>query len=280
MEFGIFKLMFIFLYGQDSYRRKEKLRELIAPYSKKYEQADLLTVDFEEDENGWIKARDFLGQPSLFASAKVLIIKEISAIAEANEREAAKYLKLQIETKDIFVFVLNSKTPKKLFHFLLENSYKKYFFDELKDRMLEVFIKEEAKKKNLVFESEALEFFAKYISGVPEKSWQVINELEKIKLLVGQKEIAIEDVKKIVKFSEQTAVFDLAGKVLRSGALKEKLFFLERLFAKADAAYAFNALAYQAWNKEAEQLADYDVSIKSGGLEYEEALLEFLITNY
>src|SRR3989338_1547948 len=280
--------MIIFLYGLDSYRQNEKLRELIAPYDKKYKQTDMLTVDFEENENDWVKARDFLGQPSLFVSSKILIIKEIGAIAEANEREAAKYLKTQTETKDIFVFVLNSKMPKKLFHFLSENSYKKYFFDELKDRMLEVFLKEEAKKKSLAFEPAALTVFTKYINGLPEKSWQAVNELEKIRLLVSEtseisevsksSEVSVEDVKKIIKFSEKAAVFDLAGKVLRSGALKDKLTFLERLLAKADSAYAFNSLAYQVWNKEAEQFADYDVSVKSVGLEYEEALLEFIVS--
>ena len=38
--------MIIYLYGPDSYRRGEKVRELVSKYREKYAHADFLEVDF------------------------------------------------------------------------------------------------------------------------------------------------------------------------------------------------------------------------------------------
>jgi len=58
----------------------------------------------------------------------------------------------------------------------------------------------------------------------------------------------------------------------------KKLVILEQLFLqKEEPARLFNSLVYQVRGNDILRLADYDVSVKSGGLEYEEALLDFVI---
>ena len=47
--------------------------------------------------------------------------------------------------------------------------------------------------------------------------------------------------------------------------------------SEKEAAYIFNSLAYIAKGKDIVRMADYDVAVKSGNLEYEEALTDFVI---
>ena len=61
------------------------------------------------------------------------------------------------------------------------------------------------------------------------------------------------------------------------GDLQTKISTLERLLAeKGDGAKIFNVLAYQK-KEHIVQFADYDVAIKSGKIDYEEALLDFVL---
>ena len=82
--------MIIHLSGPDSYRRKKKLRELLADYFKKYESADLLDLDFSDDKEAWEKARDFLNQPSMFTPSKVLVARESACSTRTLRRGEAE----------------------------------------------------------------------------------------------------------------------------------------------------------------------------------------------
>src|SRR3989344_2600273 len=117
--------MIIFLYGADSYRRGEKLKELVGGYRTKNKETDFLEVDLGESPEDWERARDFLVQPSLFTSKKLAIVRECGAITEAAgfSKEAVKIWREAIRAsavleEGVFLIISDTKKPLAGFKFL------------------------------------------------------------------------------------------------------------------------------------------------------------------
>ncbi|MEK7087053.1 MAG: hypothetical protein AAB935_02210 [Patescibacteria group bacterium] len=271
--------MIICLYGPDSYRRNNKLRDLVREYRGKYADADMASIDLEEGPDNWLKIKEFLNQPSIFTDSKVAVIKE-SGLPEG--KEWPKILKSHLETKKTFLLISDKDKPKKTFQFLLEKPSQVQPFLELENGTLEFFAKREAEQRGLDLSPEAWRFFISYLNSRTEKSWAVVNELQKISLAgfnpPAGKPLSVSDLRSVIDWFAGDNVFSLAKELLRPGNTLKKIGFLERLFLqKEEPARLFNLLAYQSWGENAARLADYDVSIKSGGLGYEEALLAFAL---
>ncbi|MDI6733973.1 MAG: hypothetical protein QMD50_00560 [Patescibacteria group bacterium] len=266
--------MIIFLYGPDSYRRNLKLREILGSYQKKYSETDIISVDLSEN-NDWFKIRDFLNQPSMFVDSKIALVKESDFVDDKGWFEV---LKSQLKTPKTFLIISDKNEPKKETKFLLEKPVQFQFFEELEDRLLEFFIKKEANARKLIFSGEALKFFVKYINSFNERSWLAINELEKISLANFKNPITLQTLKLAIYWSATFEVFKIAREIISYKTVKERIRFLERAFLQGvSAAYLFNSLGFQARGDTLLRLADYDVAVKSGKLDYEEALLDFAI---
>ena len=267
--------MIYFFYGPDSYRRNQKLNSSIAEYKKKHPTTDLAAFDLREEPEDWMKARDFLSQPSMFVDSKVLVLKNSG---EVTEKGWIKTLKSELETPRTFVFISDEKKPLKAFEFLLESPVKKDLFGELEGRLLEMFVKKEAAARNIVFEKSALDFLLGYLASVPERSWIAVSELEKISLAGFTQPIGFGDLKKMISQGPNDEVFNIARQIAWSRNWMERTGLLEKLLLqKKEPAYIFNSLAYSVRGKELVRLADYDAAIKSGQLDYEEALLDFVL---
>lgn len=267
--------MVVFLYGPDTYRRGRKLRELLAAFSEKYAHADLLAVDLEEDPEAWERARDFIVQPSMFSPAKALVVRESGAVTEAAWRKALKSHK---DDERFFLFVSDAAKPAKPFSFLAESPAKVQEFPELTGRILSAFVKEEAAHAGVILSPEAVRVLAARFEGREGSSWSLARELEKLALSGLPGPISAEEVRRAVRPGDAPEVSSGARVLLGNAPLARKLFALESLFlAGAAPAYLFNSLAFQARGKELVHLADLDVSVKSGGLEYEEVLLDFVL---
>jgi len=269
--------MLFFLYGMDSFRRARHLQELVAPYKAKYENLDLLSVDLEDEPESWVKARDFLNQPSMFVESKVAIVKNGTAI---EEKEWVQTLKNQIEAPRNFVFVSQDNPPPPgKFDFLLQKPVKGQEFSELREGGLEQFIKGELLKQKLSFQPAAFRFFCSYIEGAEEKSALASAEIEKLGLMNLKEPVALADLQAVMPPRFREKVYILAREILENRDKKSRLKNLEKLLLEEEAAYVFNSLGFQAQGEAAEVLAKYDISVKSGGLEYEEALTDFVISN-
>ena len=110
--------MVIFLYGPDSYRRREKLKEYLKRYRAKYKALSLSHFYLGQD-NEWDKLKDFSQAQSLFEVSKLGIISEISGLEDKNQKELIKILKENLESKDLTLIIESDKKPAKEFNFLL-----------------------------------------------------------------------------------------------------------------------------------------------------------------
>lgn len=261
--------MIITLFGPDAYRRKKKLDELIKSYIEKRANLALEVVD-AEDENALESAKSFLMSSSLFQDAKLVVIK--NAISGSDQGQFKKLFKNIASTEEsILIISDDTKLITKDLSFLKEKPNKAQEFANLNYKEFVLFIKEEAVSRAISLSSDVMEYLARAFLN---NSWGVIKELEKLSLLESS-----EITKKLIKNSGVSIEGDFFSYVSYwfRKPIAERLLNLENLFAsKNDAAKIFNILAYQD-PSQIRRFADYDVEIKSGKLEYEEALLELAL---
>lgn len=275
-------LMLIFLYGPDDYRRAQKKRELIAEFHKKRSDLGLRTFDLAAKD--WRDGFDeFSRSGSLFESAKLAIFE--NAFDELEAAALAKILKPFVDDKSISIMLSEHDKPVKALAFLLDKPTISQKFENLEGVEWAAFVAGEAKKAGVKLTPAAAQFLAEVYQG---NSWALATELAKLASYksgetggaggaAGSAAAAI-DKKDLDAFDLEAAPnYWALINGLKSYDIRARLTTLERMLAMNDApAKIFNILASQMKEK-TPQMAEFDFMIKSGKLEYEEALVDLLI---
>jgi DNA polymerase III delta subunit len=269
--------MIIFLGGPDSYRRQQKVKELTTFYRQKHPNFDFKKFDLSENQEDYLALKDFLAQQSLFDNFKMGLV---NGIFEVEPKNIKPILKDQLAKENSILLISEEKKPTKEFDFLLQKPVYYQEFKKLKAKELAFFIRKEAEKRNLKFEPKAKEYLIRWQEYTNTDSWALVNELDKIALAGFPQPVSAGHLESLIPFSYREKIFDLAGILAGRNSLKKKIVALEQLLIqKEPAAYAFNLLSYGAPVNLLLKLADYDVSVKSGGLDYEEVLLDLALAN-
>jgi len=258
--------MIIFLYGPDDYRRTQKKQELTREFLKKRSEQGIRIFDLAEDE-AFENFGEFLGNQQLFESAKFAILENAFEIEPAR---LAKTILPFTESKTATVLLSEREKPAKALAFLLK---KPVLFQEFKDlaaESLERFAVLEAKKNDVSLDATAARYLAAVFAG---DSWGLVTEIQKLAPLAP----------KITKRDLDAFDFEIAPAYwpmlmgVRSFDMKNRLRSLETLFAGGDPPpKIFNILSSQ-WREKTHEMAEYDFAIKSGKLEYDDALLALVL---
>lgn len=259
------------LYGADAYARTTALREkIIAPYLAKHQEGSV-TRFYLGEEGAFLKLREFAGTGSLFAKVKLVVLYEVSEIEEKLEKELILFLKNLLEDKATTAVIVAEKKLPKAFDFLLKEPVKKFEFNELKESDFLSFLKKESLARGLKVSDAQIRDVAKNHSIVKNyvrvgDSWGAITDLEKISF-GGFADISAPDF------------FPLIQTIKDVNSIGAKLKALWYLLENNDPTAIFNILASQVYGSSIIKMADYDIAIKSGKLEQEEALLDFALTS-
>lgn len=252
--------MIIYLYGPDAYQRQEKLNWYLDKFKEKHSALTVESFDLE-DEKELIKLKEFATAQSLFENSKFGILNNLS---EAEPKELDGVFKISIDSKILTLAISSEKDLSKDFK-ILKNK-EGVMVEEFKiptGAALTNFIKKAAMERKIKLSPEHSLILAK---NYQSDTWGLITELDKL-AMGGSPEAAIEG----------QDFFGLISQMQRSGSAKYQLPILERLLQNNDAAMVFNFLASRASGNAKIKMADYDVAIKSGKLEYEEALLDAIL---
>lgn len=261
--------MIIFLYGPDDYRRAEKKLSIIAEFEKKRSSMGMDSFDFE-DKNAIERFGQFARTQSIFETAKLAVLENAF---ELEAPKLAKLLKPFIEQKDITILIAAKDKPVKALAFLLEKPTISQKFEQLAGVELAAFIKTEAKSREVNLADGAVQFLATIYET---NTWALVTEIQKLSGFKNGKAIEKKDLE----------VFDLEvapnywGLLngLKSYDIKNRLYSFEKMLAANDpAAKIFNILASQ-WQEKTPHMAEYDLAVKSGKVDYEEALVDLLIS--
>lgn len=262
--------MIIFLYGPDSYRRQKKEKYIVSKYLEKFSGISLRRFDFEEENSpaDFDSFKTFSGAVSLFEPTKVCLVK--NPFKPEFQKEFKKILEKNVLDENFIILISHPSPPPKTFSFLLSKNVKSENFELLKKESWKKFVLEEAQKKEISLDDDSLKFFLENIEG---DSWKLLNELEKISLLKlkADKNILAE-IGLVKKYD-----FFFLLKTLSDSDFKKRLSAFELLsLQKEDPGHILSALAFQPGFKKI-KLAKADLDIKSGRLDYNEALLSLVL---
>lgn len=269
--------MIIFLYGPDDYRRLQKKNGLIAEFRK--EHSALGIGYFDGGDDGALDAFvAFSRSPGLFESAKFAVLENAF---ELDPDKLAGALKPLADEKSVTVFISESGKPAKALAFLLKAPARAEKFDALKGAEWNAFIRAEAKKNGLALAADAVQFLGEVHEG---NSWALVTELQKISsLAAGSENASGRPAGPVDKQALDALGLETAPNYwallngLKSPDGRIRLSALEKLFSINDPPpKIFNILAAQAGEK-TPRMAAYDLAVKSGKLEYEEALLDLAL---
>jgi DNA polymerase III delta subunit len=267
--------MIIFLYGSDDYRRSEKKRSIIAEFSKKRSEIGLGVFDLEE-KTALENLDGFLHTQSIFEVAKLAVLENAF---ELDAPKLAKLLKPFVEEKNITILIAERDKPLKALAFLLDKPVLAQKFETLAGAEWAAFIQVEAKKNDVKLTAAATQFLGTIYNS---NTWGLITELQKLRGFGAQDKNAV--AKLIDKKDLDIFDFEVAPNYwglingLKNFDIKNRLYAFETMLAANDPpAKIFNILASQ-WQEKTPHMAEYDLAVKSGKVDYEEALVDLLIS--
>ncbi|MBI4085727.1 MAG: hypothetical protein HY433_00560 [Candidatus Liptonbacteria bacterium] len=270
--------MLIFLCGPDDYRREEKKRSIIAEFRGK-RGVSIDSFDLADKEN-FLRFQDFIKNQSLFAPDKFAILENAfyAGAEESASKKLAEELKQAAKQSGMTV-LLSEKKPTEGFGFLSKKSAKVDVqkFDYLEGKEWEEFIAAKAGECGVKLGVPALEFLSR---AYENDAWRLVTELQKISSLspVIKNQDQPLGARELEKLGLEIApnYFSLL-QGLKGYQLENRMASLEKLFSMNEPLpKIFNMIIYQ-WPEKLGRLATYDILVKSGKLDYEEALLDVVL---
>jgi len=203
---------------------------------------------------------------------------------ELEAPKLAKLLKPFVEEKNITILIVEKDKPVKALAFLLEKPTISQKFELLAGTEWTAFIQVEAKKNGVKLTPPAAQFLGTVYDG---NTWGLITELEKLSGFKNSGAATSEsgaistpiDKKDLDVFDFEIAP-NYWGLIngLKNFDIKNRLYAFETMLAANDPpAKIFNILASQ-WQEKTPHMAEYDLAVKSGKVDYEEALVDLLIS--
>jgi len=233
--------MIIFLYGQDSFRSKRKLEEIILGYKKIHKSGlNLIYVDVKIKD-----FKDFISSfkiTSMFAEKKLIILKNTFSDLKFCE-EFLENIKSLEESKDIIV-VYEELEPDKRTKFFkaLQKNVKCQEFECLSPVTLKKWVAQEFEKNNVKINLDALDLLVEFVKN---NLWQMTNEINKLSNYKKGDLVKKEDVELLVKPNLENDIF----KTIDALASKNKRLALSLLHKHLDngdnSLYLLSMIAYQ-----------------------------------
>jgi len=259
--------MIIFLYGEDTYRSKQKLDEIVQHYKKIHKSGLNLTyINAERDD--FKNLVDSFKIVSMFSEKKLMILKNVFSAKNFQEGLLKEINKFK-ETKDIIVIFEEEKIDErnKLFK-TLKKEAKSQEFDLLKGAPLLNWIKNEFKKNNakIDFGVEGI-----ILNHIGNNLWQIQNEIKKLSDFKAGKMIKKEDIDLLVRPKVETDIFKTID-AIASKNKKQAFSFLHKHLENGDnILYLLSMIAFQFKNlliiKDLiEKQKPYSVIAKKSGL--------------
>ena len=204
--------MIYFIYGEDSFRSKRKLEEIIAGYKKAHKSGlNLIYVDAGQSDFD-----DFYSNlkiTPMFAEKKLLILRDTFANAKFQEEFTINIKNLN-DTKDIIVVYEGRRADKrtKFFKALLKHA-KSQEFNFLQASFLKKWIISEFEKNNAKTDAVALNILTSFGGG---DLWNMSNEIKKLADYKRDSVIKKEDVELM-----ESQDLEVCMPLLQHPALKE-----------------------------------------------------------
>lgn len=193
--------MIIFLYGKDTYRIREKTREIISRYKEKHKSGiNLRRLDCYRDNFLMKEITAQSSQGSIFKEKKLYLLSGVFSKKEEFLREIDSFA----SSENIFLLLEEEVDEKEEIFKALKEKSSLQKFDALSGINLKKWIKKEFEKYGKTINEKALSLF---VSSVKGDLWKASNEIIKITCFSEKKEITEEDVKRLTRLDVRSEIF-------------------------------------------------------------------------
>src|SRR3989344_4012286 len=238
--------MLIFLSGEDTFRSKQKLREIIEEYKKIHKNGLNLVIMDYQSAGGFEDLKRELETVSMFKEKKLIILKG-ALLSPEFEKPLLDYKDNLLKDKaNTIVFFEDGKADsrKSFFKFLEKNS-KSQEFKPLSGLQLLAFAKKEFDKHEIKIKNEALEQLVIFCGN---DLWRLSNEIIKLvafKIEDKNQEISLKEVEQMVNSEIETDIFRTIDAIARKNK-KQALSLLHKHLEDGDSApYLLSMINFQ-----------------------------------
>ncbi|MEA2088403.1 MAG: DNA polymerase III subunit delta [Patescibacteria group bacterium] len=218
--------MIIFLYGEDTFRSKQKLKEFKNKFTKDIDSSQINIVDIDGEKLDLESFKQTILSGGFLVKKRMIIIENLLEKNKGKEilKEILALLKNKnspvLASENIIIFwekigtIRADKYKGKilagpLFNFLKKEKYS-FEFPLLNNSQLFSWIKKQTENRKKNIDSEAINSL---ISLVGNDLWQISNELDKLSAY-KEKDISAEDVKEIVSNQFNETIFGLIDAIV------------------------------------------------------------------
>lgn len=234
--------MLIFLYGDDSFRSRRKLNDLIAEYRIKHPSGlnFIKIADFDID-----KLKMTVAVNPMFQEKKLIIIENV--FQQKADTELLDYLSQKdLENdKDIILIIWENKKiegKNELFGRLAKKPNLFEEFTPLSGAHLLNWTKKEIEKRGGIISNEVLK---KLVSLTGGNLWMADNEINKLIAFTGGNEIKAEDIDLFVKGKIENNIFQTIDAIGDLNKKKAIALIQKYLNEGEDEFYLLSMIAYQ-----------------------------------
>jgi len=244
------KKMIILLYGEDTYRQKEKLGEIMEEHKQKHKSG--LNLRYLEGKNiSFDDLRNEMLGISMFKEKKLIVVLDPLSNSKLKEDFLEKG-EAFIASDNVLLLVEQAKILKadKLLKFL-EKKGKIQEFELLTGVKLKNWIKKEIEEKGGTINETALEKLIEYVGS---DLWRMENEV--LKLVNYSKNITEKNIDLLVHPSHETNIFDTVDAIAAKNKRKAMDLIKSHIEKGESAIYILAMIASQIRNI---------ISVKGGG---------------
>jgi DNA polymerase-3 subunit delta len=246
-EWDLFYMIF-FLYGEDSYRSRAKLKQI----EERFKKTDKSRVNFirvNGERTPWKNIEREILAPPFLHNKKLVVVENFLKKRGQKFDETVAFLKEGKISDGTFVVFWEGEQPDErtaLFK-LLARSEQSEKFDLLEAAKLNKWIDKAAAERTIKIDRRAAEMIGKLVGS---DLWQISGELDKLSAYVRQRKennnfVTAEDVALLVKGNFDENIFSLTDAL---GAKNKKIVFKimnEQIEAGLEVGYIFAMLVRQ-----------------------------------
>jgi len=240
---SILKAMIIFLYGEDSYRSKKKLEEIIAHYKETHKSGlNLIEIDTKDGKNNFEDFYSNLRVNSMFAEKKLIILIDVFQDKNFQENFLKEIKNLQGIKDIVIVFEKEAVDERSKFFKTLKKEAKSQEFNLLAGGPLLAWIDKEFENKKAKIDPMAKNMF---LNSIGNNLWLAENEIKKLADFKAGKLIKKEDIELMMRPKIENDIFKTIDALAQKNK-RQALIFLHKHIDNGDnVLYLLSMIAYQ-----------------------------------
>ncbi len=235
--------MLLLLYGEETYRLQQTIKEVKEDYQKKYKQGliieekDALLMTFQE-------LKDFFFQQSFFAECKLVFLDNLflnPVFEQAFLKEGEKFA----QAKDVLVLLHRGELPDKKSLEPLEKIAEVQQFKPLTKKQLESWFEKESQDLGLAFSDEAKNFF---LDALGNDLWRLANEIKKTaayKQNSGSHQVETKELKRLLQPELEDNLFKTIDALANKNKKKALRLIQENILKKNNAGPVLAMIIFQ-----------------------------------